>query len=201
MKFANPRDIDWLNDDMETPATLFIREHEKLRAKGEKWMKETANSCTIPAALVVTVVFAAAIQYPGGYNRDGLPNFSTAVAFYIFVVFNAISLFASTTSLLVSLSILTSRYNQDDFHHALPERLVKSLFTLFVSITSMVVAFICALYIMLGNKPNARILCLVAVLANIPIHFAWLHLPLLLDLITPTYCPRIFGKQSDRPFY
>ncbi|XP_019172866.1 PREDICTED: uncharacterized protein LOC109168306 [Ipomoea nil] len=46
----------------KTPSIVFTEEHKELKEAGEKWMKDTANSCTIAAALIVTVVFAAAIS-------------------------------------------------------------------------------------------------------------------------------------------
>ncbi|XP_058199139.1 uncharacterized protein LOC131314489 isoform X5 [Rhododendron vialii] len=200
-QLMSPRDIDWKNKDQKTPAMIFTEEHKKLVAEGEKWMKDTANSCTIPAALIVTMVFAAAITVPGGINgTNGVPVFNKEVAFNIFAVSDAISLFTSTTSLLVFLSILTSRYAERDFLFALPNRLIIGLFTLFVSITAMLIAFSCAIYLLFGNR--AWILYPVAGLACVPIiSFASLQYPLLRDLMKSTYGPGIFGKQSEVPFY
>ncbi|KAI8526059.1 hypothetical protein RHMOL_Rhmol13G0279400 [Rhododendron molle] len=193
-KLMSPRYIDWTNNDRKTPAMIFTEEHKKLVAEGEKWMKETANSCTIPAALIVTVVFAAAITVPGGINgTNGVPIFHKEVVFNFFAVSDAISLFTSTTSLLVFLSILTSRYAERDFLFALPNRLIIGLFTLFLSITAMLIAFSCAIYLLFGNR--AWILYPVAALACVPIiSFASLQYPLLRDLMKSTYGPGIFGK-------
>ncbi|XP_058198590.1 uncharacterized protein LOC131314115 [Rhododendron vialii] len=200
-KLMSPRDIDWRNNDGKTPATIFTEEHKKLVSEGEKWMKDTANSCTIPAALIVTMVFAAAVTIPGGINgTNGIPIFHKEVVFNFFAVFDAISLFASITSLLVHLSILTSRFAEGDFLFALPNRLVIGLFTLFLSITAMLIAFSCAIYLLFGNR--AWILYPVAGLACVPIiSFASLQYPLLRDLMKSTYGPGIFGKQSEVPFY
>ncbi|KAI8560247.1 hypothetical protein RHMOL_Rhmol04G0240800 [Rhododendron molle] len=200
--FANPEDIDWPNSHNETPAMLFTREHKKLVAEGETWMKDTANSCTIPSALIVTMVFAAAITVPGGINDTGLPIFSKDAAFKIFVISDAVSLFASITSLLVVLSILTSRYAEGDFLFVLPNRLIIGLATLFLSITAMVIAFSSALYLLFGSNDKVWILYPVVALAFIPIlSFTFLQFPLLRDLMVSTYRPRIFGKQSNRAFY
>ena len=59
----------------ETPAMIFTREHADLLKEGERWMKTTAESCSITAALIVTIVFAAAITVPGGreQSRDRHP--------------------------------------------------------------------------------------------------------------------------------
>ncbi|KAH7834880.1 hypothetical protein Vadar_020588 [Vaccinium darrowii] len=65
-KFVRPSYIEAQNNAKETPAMVFTREHKDLVVAGGEWMKDTANSCTISAALIVTVVFAAIITVPGG---------------------------------------------------------------------------------------------------------------------------------------
>ncbi|KAH7851740.1 hypothetical protein Vadar_015925 [Vaccinium darrowii] len=201
-KVGPPGLIEATNCSEETPAMVFTREHEDLRAKGEKWMKDTANSCTIPAALIATVAFAAAITVPGGNNNDsGYPIFSHKVAFNVFAVSDAISLFTSATSLLMFLSILTSRFAEKDFLKVLPTRLIIGLFTLFLSITTMVVAFSCTLYLVFGQN-KAGILIVVAALACLPItSFITLQFPLLVALTSSTYGKSIFGKQNDKVIY
>ncbi|XP_058216907.1 uncharacterized protein LOC131327792 [Rhododendron vialii] len=192
---------EWENNSGETPAMVFTTAHEKLVEEGQKWMKDTANSCTIVAALIVTVVFAAAITVPGGNDNTGLPIFSKKTAFIAFAISDAISLFTSTTSLLMFLSILTSRCAESDFLYVLPKRLIIGLSTLFLSITTMMVAFSATLYLSFGQD-KLWILIPVAVLASLPItSFVSLQFPLLVDLISATYGSGIFGKQSDRPFY
>ncbi|KAJ0954049.1 putative PGG domain-containing protein [Helianthus annuus] len=127
---------------METPAMVFEREHADLMKQGENWTKTTAESCSITAALIVTVVFAAAITVPGGSNQEsGIPLLKKQIAFTIFAVTNAFSLFTAATALLLFLSILTTRFSEKDFLVSLPRRLIFGLFTLFLSTTSMVVAF------------------------------------------------------------
>ncbi|KAF7127364.1 hypothetical protein RHSIM_Rhsim11G0102700 [Rhododendron simsii] len=201
-KFLYPGYREMKNAKEETPAMVFTREHKNLVVAGEKLMKDTATSCTIVAALIATVVFAAAITVPGGNNGDnGLPIFSKRKAFIIFAVSDALSLFTSATSLLMFLSILTSRYAEGDFLYALPKRLIIGLVTLFLSITAMMVAFSCTLYLVFGHK-KAWTLIPVATLACLPVtSFVSLQFPLLVDVISSTYGPGIFGKQSNRPFY
>ncbi|KAF7142971.1 hypothetical protein RHSIM_Rhsim05G0008600 [Rhododendron simsii] len=141
-KFVRPSYIDRPNVQNETPTMVFTREHEKLVVAGGEWMKHTSNSCTIAAALIATVVFAAIITVPGGNDgSNGLPIFSKEIAFTVFIISDALSLFTSTTSLLLFLSILTARYAEGDFLHVLPKRLIIGLVTLFLSITTMMVAF------------------------------------------------------------
>ncbi|GFY98518.1 ankyrin repeat family protein [Actinidia rufa] len=107
-KFVIPYYMHWRNDDEETPTMVFTKAHKELVDEGEIWMKDMANSCTIAAALIATIAFAATITVPGGNNDgNGLPIFSKEKAFIIFAFSDAISLFTSTTSLLMFLSILT----------------------------------------------------------------------------------------------
>ncbi|KAL7224886.1 hypothetical protein ACSBR1_026210 [Camellia fascicularis] len=155
-----------------------------------------------PAALIATIAFAAVITVPGGTNgTNGVPVFSKANEFIVFIISDAISLFTSTVSLLMFLSILTSRYAEGDFLYVLPKRLIIGLVTLFMSITAMILAFSSALYLVFGNNKE-WILIPVAALACLPItSFVSLQFPLLVDLISSTYGRGIFGKQSDRLFY
>ncbi|KAL7193990.1 hypothetical protein ACSBR2_025600 [Camellia fascicularis] len=201
-KFVIPSYIEKQNHRGETPSTVFTNNHKDLVVEGEKWMKNRATSCTIAATLITAIVFAAAITVPGGNNNtSGLPIFSTEKAFIIFVVSDAIALFMSTTSLLIFLSILTLRYAEDDFLYVLPHRLIIGLVTLFLSITTMIVAFSSTICLMLGDK-NSWLLGLVVTSACSPISsFMLLQFPLLVDLMSSTYGPGIFSKQSNRSFY
>ncbi|KAK4391873.1 hypothetical protein Sango_1965100 [Sesamum angolense] len=181
---------------------VFTEEHKILKEEGEKWMKDTSNSCTIAAALIATVMFAAAITVPGGNdNSNGFPIFSGSSAFIIFAISDAVSLFTSATSLLMFLAIQTSRYAEEDFLYVLPKRLIIGLGTLFLSISSMMVAFSATVYLVFARK-EAWVLIPVGALACLPVtSFVLLQFPLFLDLVYSTYGPGIFGKQSNRPFY
>ncbi|GJR15196.1 ankyrin repeat family protein [Tanacetum coccineum] len=187
-----------LNKNKDTPMMVFRREHKELRKDGEEWMKKTADSYTITAALIITIVFAAAITVPGGNNSDtGKPIYETKASLIIFAISDAISLFTSTTSLLLFLSILTARYADEDFLYKLPKRLIFGLVMLFVSVTSMMIAFSTALYIMFGQEKQ-WILIPIGALACLPIaSFVTLQFPLLVELISSTYGPGIFAKEKD----
>ncbi|GJT34828.1 ankyrin repeat family protein [Tanacetum coccineum] len=187
-----------LNKNKETPIMVFRKEHKELRKDGEEWMKKTADSYTITAALIITIVFAAAITVPGGNDSaTGKPIYQTKSSLIIFAISDAISLFTSTTSLLLFLSILTARYADEDFLYKLPKRLIFGLVMLFVSVTSMMITFSAALYIMFGQgKP--WILIPIAALACLPIaSFVTLQFPLLVELISSTYGPGIFTKEKE----
>ncbi|KZV14329.1 ankyrin repeat-containing protein-like [Dorcoceras hygrometricum] len=200
--FVNPSRRTWYNSDDKTPQMVFSEKHEKLKSQGEQWMKDTANSCSIAAALIVTVVFAAAFTVPGGvHSETGVPVYVEKTSFIIFAITDSISMFTSATSLLMFLSILTSRYAEQDFLYVLPKRLCIGLLTLFTSITFMIVAFSAAMYITLKEKSNLFLIP-VALLACLPVSsFVLLQFPLLIAVMYTTYGPGIFGKKSDRRLY
>ncbi|KAL4568170.1 hypothetical protein LXL04_023776 [Taraxacum kok-saghyz] len=176
--FVCPLNIIQKNSFHEIPQMVFTREHKELVIEGEKWMKATAESYTITAALIITIVFAAAITVPGGNNQDSrLPVFTNNAAFTVFAISDAISLFA-----------------------ALPTKLIIGLTTLFVSTTSMIVAFGTTLYIVYGQG-NSRILISIAVLTCLPItSFVTLQFPLVIELMNATYGRSIFGKRRNGSF-
>ncbi|KAI8562671.1 hypothetical protein RHMOL_Rhmol03G0052800 [Rhododendron molle] len=198
-KFTIPGDKEKRNSDGMTPAEVFSDTHQDLVKEGERWMKDTATSCTIVSALIAAMVFAAAITVPGGNDSvKGHPLLSKQKAFVIFGISDALALFSSVTSVLMFLLILTSRYAEKDFLYTLPKRLIFGLITLFVSILSTMVAFGAILYLVFGDN-KAWILIPVVALASIPVTlFGALQFPLLVEMIQSTYGRGIFGKQSDR---
>ncbi|XP_031262162.1 ankyrin repeat-containing protein At5g02620-like [Pistacia vera] len=130
--YVHPSLQEQRNGYGKTPREVFTKEHEKLVEKGEKWMKDTASSCSIVAALIITVVFAAAFTVPGGNKENGTPIFLQSIAFIVFAVSDALALFSSISSVLMFLAILTSRYSEDDFLESLPKKLMVGLITLVI---------------------------------------------------------------------
>ncbi|KAD6454883.1 hypothetical protein E3N88_09589 [Mikania micrantha] len=194
--FVCPLNIIQKNWFGETPQMVFTKQHKDLVIDGEKWMKETAQSYTITAALITTIVFAAAITVPGGNKQEiGIPVFAKRTAF-------TISLFTSVTSLLMFLSILTARFSEQDFLFRLPRKLIIGLTTLFISTAAMLVAFGATLFLVFCDN-NQDILIPIVALTFLPIVcFAALQFPLIKDLVSSTYFRRnVFGKKSDDPFY
>ncbi|KAL3820307.1 hypothetical protein ACJIZ3_006212 [Penstemon smallii] len=178
----------------KTPKMVFIEEHTKLKAEGEKWMKDAANSCIITATLIATVVFASVITVPGGIESNHvLPVFHDHIAFKIFAFSDSASLCTSVTSIIMFLSIMTSRYAEEDFLRGLPKRLILGLISLFFSILFLIAAFCAALYLLFGKM---RLVNLVAIpaFAFLPMtSFVILQFPLLVDLISSTYGRGIFS--------
>ncbi|KAM0036915.1 putative ankyrin repeat-containing domain, PGG domain, ankyrin repeat-containing domain superfamily [Helianthus debilis subsp. tardiflorus] len=195
-KLVLPLKLAEKNIHKETPETVFTREHQDLLKQGEIWLKKTAESCSITATLIVTVVFAAAITVPGGSNQEsGIPLFKKEIFFTIFAASNALSLFTGTTALLLFLSILTARSSEKDFRVILPRRLIFGLLTLFLSTISMLVAFGAILFLVFCDK-RPWMLAPICVSACLPILvIVTIKLPLLVDLIQSTYSP-IIGKKS-----
>ncbi|XP_076899536.1 uncharacterized protein LOC143553422 [Bidens hawaiensis] len=194
-KLVFPTHITKENIAGETPDMVFTREHKNLVKEGEEWIKTTAESCSITAALIITIVFAATITVPGGSNQEkGTPLFKKETAFIIFAVSNAISLFASSTSLLVFLSILTARFAEKDFLFSLPSRLFIGLFSLLLSTITMIAAYSATVFLVFcGSKPE--MLFLICGLAFIPIaSFVVLQSPLMVDLFRSTYL-NIFAEE------
>ncbi|XP_031091022.1 ankyrin repeat-containing protein ITN1-like isoform X1 [Ipomoea triloba] len=190
-KIASPYFSSLRNKDEKTPKMVFTDEHKDLRKEGEKWMKETATACSVVAALIVTVVFAAAITVPGGNSegeltqgfnatilntmingtikgpidetppKEGLPIFSKRRAFRSFYFTNGVSLAFSVYSLMVFLSIITSHYREEDFLRILPTNLIIGLLALVFSVFFMIASFIATVYLVFGTVLSARIVFLV----------------------------------------
>ncbi|GLT30513.1 hypothetical protein SLA2020_053090 [Shorea laevis] len=176
----------------ETPSQVFAREHRDLLEEAEEWMKKTAESSTVVGALIITIMFAVAFTVPGGNDQNtGFPIFlnktaypstvSSTVPFMVFVVSDAISLFAASSSVLMFLGILTSRYADKDF--------LKSL-------SAMMIALCVALFFMLLGR--LWIIIPVTMFAGVPvIIFVLLQFPFLIELYISTFRPGIFeGKRT-----
>ena len=190
-----------LNNRGLTPRQLFTENHVDMMSKGEKWMKDTTSSCTVVGALIVTIMFAAVFTVPGGNDQNnGFPIFLNKKLFMVFIVSDALSLFSSSTSVLMFLGILTSRYAEEDFLESLPKKMIIGLFTLFFSIATMMTAFSVALFLMLHEQ--SWIFKPVICLASIPITlFVLMQFPLLVSMAISTYGPSIFDRKVKRWFY
>ncbi|KAL7133257.1 hypothetical protein ABFS83_12G128600 [Erythranthe nasuta] len=191
-KFVLPHERKSKNADGKTPLTIFNEEHRELAAYETQWMIGMSTSCTVAASLIATVAFAAAITVPGGTTSDDSPTFSSENAFVAFAVSDALALLSSLTTVLSFLSIFTSRYTVNDFLYALPNRLIIGLISLFMSVTSLMLAFSSTMYLVAAQK-NGLILIPIIALACVPVTlFACLQLPPLLNMIKSTYGPSIF---------
>lgn len=201
---VQPKLKEDMNDNKKTPSMLFSDEHKALAREGERWMKNTAGSSMIVGTLISAVMFTTAFTIPGGNdNKTGLPVLleTQEKAFLIFMVSNALSMFTSSTSILMFLGILTARYAQEDFLKSLPTKLVFGLACLFFSIVTMMLSFGAAIYLML-NKQLAWVFYPIVVLSTVPVaFFTLLQFPLLVEMINRTYGSGIFGNPKKKLYW
>ncbi|KAK7392815.1 hypothetical protein VNO78_21263 [Psophocarpus tetragonolobus] len=199
-KIMAPLYIEQPNSDDIVPRQLFTMEHEELLKKGESWMKRTAKSCMVVATLITTGVFTAAFSVPGGNNDDkeGSPNYLEKPSFLVFALSDSIALISSSTSILIFLSILISRYAEDDFLTSLPFKLMSGLVTLFISIISMMVAFSSAFFITYYHG-LMWVPTLISALAFIPIPvFIFLQFRLWSDIMYSAFTCSFLFRPSKR---
>lgn len=156
------------NDDGKKPKEVFAQSHKDLVKDAEKWAKDTASSFVIVGTLIITIIFAAAFTVPGGNDQNtGRPIFMKDRAFTTFVVADALALFTSSSSVLIFIGILTSRYAERDFLTSLPIKLLFGLLTLSISVITMFVAFCAAFFLMLQGYPSVTWTTLALALATV----------------------------------
>ena len=129
------------NNEKKTAMQKFEEKHADLLTNAQKWIKETAQSCSAVAVLVATVVFAAAYTVPGGTDDKGLPRFLHNPVFLFFTIMDIASLASSLSSLVMFLSILTSPCELWDFRRSLPRKLMAGFGLLFLSLATTMLAF------------------------------------------------------------
>ncbi|KAL6274398.1 hypothetical protein ACE6H2_025090 [Prunus campanulata] len=197
-KLVHPYYKDNLNEKGETARELFTKEHKESAERGEKWLKDTSNSCMLVATLIATVVLAAAFTVPGGNDNDGAPNllWKNSSTFMVFVVSDAIALFASLTSLLMFLSILTALYAEEDFLQSLSRRLIIGLASLFLAIASMMVAFGATIELVLNNRFNWVSITITSLATCLVTLFAMLQLPWFIQMVRLTFGQSIFRPEN-----
>ncbi|XVF58744.1 hypothetical protein PTKIN_Ptkin07bG0091300 [Pterospermum kingtungense] len=197
---VQPKYKEMINNHFKTPRALFSDHHKKLVEQGEQWTKEAAESCTVVTALIVTIMFSAVFTVPGGYDNSGVPLYLNSNSFMIFIISDALSLFTSTTSLLMFLGILTSRYREEDFLQIVPTKLMVGLSMLFFSLATMMITFGVALFMVLHER-IAWVSFPIILLASLPVTlFALLQFPLLVEIFLSTYGPGIFDKPK-KPWF
>ncbi|CAL1375592.1 unnamed protein product [Linum trigynum] len=186
---------EMINDDRMTPVELFDDQQRQRMEKGQRRMQDTAGSFSFVAALVVTVSFAAVFTLPGGANDNGIPHYINKPSFMVFTVANALAFFSSSTSLVMVLSFMSSKYSA---HHYPSSVMESCLLTLALSIAAMLVAFAASLHIVLYQKVS-WIMAPIGVVAFVPASMIlfWLVPPLISGLIS-AYGPNVLGtRHSD----
>ncbi|KAL0014024.1 hypothetical protein SO802_001093 [Lithocarpus litseifolius] len=178
-KVVPPAFKEMKNGNGETPYVLFEKTHEELRKKGEKWMKDTSNYSMVVATLIASTMFSGEIANEPKDNPK---------LFRIFSVSGAIALFSSSTSLVMFLSILTSRYSYKDFLVWLPVRLLIGVATLCISIAAMMVAFFTSFWLNnLNQKELPVTFVVIGLFACAPILYVLLKRRLFVDIVRSTF--------------
>lgn len=109
-------------------------------------------ACSFPT-LIAIVVFARAFTVPRDNASDtGAPIFLRENPFVVLIVSKSLALFSSITSILMFLSVLITRYTEDNFLFSLPNKIIIGLGSLFLAIISMMAAFGSTLYIGLNER-------------------------------------------------
>ncbi|KAI3950976.1 hypothetical protein MKW98_026430 [Papaver atlanticum] len=190
------------NTKGDTAQFIFTEAHKDLVKEGQDWLKDTSGSCMIVAALIAIVTFASAFTVPGGNISDsnslmnGTPVFLGKSSFTVFAVSDALALFSSMISVLMFLALYTSRYSELDFLMSLPQKLIIGLATLFISMVAMLVAFGASMFIVVGSI-FAQALIPITLFSCCPLGlFAWLQLPLFVEMVRSTYWGSLFPKHK-----
>lgn len=133
---------------------VFTEAQKKLVKEGEKWLKDTTSSCKVAATSNAQLYLQQQSQClvaPASKGNDH-PILSKHRAFTVIGISDALSPFSSVAAILIFLFILTACYAGADFLYALLKRLLCGLFTLFLAITSMVVAFSSTIYMVFATR-------------------------------------------------
>ncbi|KAI4301216.1 hypothetical protein L6164_034516 [Bauhinia variegata] len=176
------------NNNNKTPKDIFTETHTELVKNGGEWLSKTSESCSVVAALIATVAFATSTTVPGGVQEStGTPTLESKPAFNVFAISSLVALCCSVTSVVMFLSILTSRYQEYDFGSDLPNKLILGLTSLFVSIASMLVSFCAGHFFVLKDELKYAAYPIYAV-TSLPVTlFAMAQFPLYFDLVWATF--------------
>ncbi|KAL2341039.1 hypothetical protein Fmac_008979 [Flemingia macrophylla] len=179
------------NIEYKTPKEIFSETHQKLVEKGGEWLKRISESCTVVAALIATVAFSTSSNVPGGFQEGvGTPILQETRAFKVFAVSSLIALCCSVFSVILFLSMLTSRNREQDFGNNLPKKLVAGYTSLFLSVTFSMVSF-CAGHFYI-DKLGSLTFPVYAIIFTPVAFFPLAQFPLYLDAI------RAIKKVPDR---
>lgn len=148
-------------------------------------MKDSAESCSVVAALIAGVSFATSGSVPGGNKQSGEPTLVRQPAFEGFAISSLIGLYFSVTALIMFLAILTSPKDVEDFRRNLPMKLLFGLCSLFVSIIAMFISFCAGHFFVLTDKyTNGGLLFYLYISICLPVSFfAVVQFPLIVSLV------------------
>ncbi|XP_028763100.1 uncharacterized protein LOC114721450 [Neltuma alba] len=152
-----------------------------------QWFKEVEG--ITPPNFRVLQNSRGAFTVAGGNDENiGYPLFIKQPFFKVFIFSTILSLLSSSTSVLMFSAILTSKYSEEKFLKSLPTKLILGLFVLFISIVSMIVAFLSTIRLMLKHTNYSWGLLPIIIFASVPIFlFVLSQFPLLLHTFVSTY--------------
>ncbi|GFZ04724.1 hypothetical protein Acr_17g0002960 [Actinidia rufa] len=177
------------NKKGETPHDIFTDTHKDLVESSRKWLTNTAQSCSVVAALIAGVGFATVSAVPGGLKQDdsGQPVFENKLPFNIFSIAALVALYSSVIALVIFLSILTSHYQEKDFLKGLPRSLLFGLSVIFISIFAMLASFSAGHFFVLKDSLKYMSLQVYAIMCLSVTIFVIAQFPLYFDLIMAKY--------------
>ncbi|XP_028091322.1 ankyrin repeat-containing protein NPR4-like isoform X2 [Camellia sinensis] len=185
-----------MNHDGKTPMMVFDEDHRRMIQSEEQWIVSLASACTVSTTIIGTIAFSAAIQVPGGNDDGGHPHLKKEITFKLFAISNAVALYSAIATFLIFLSIFTTRYATIDFLYSLPNRLIIGLISLFVSITSTIIAFGFAQYLMFFIE-HTRWIPKAVVITSFGL-VTLLQFSLLLNMMKTTYGRSMFNLSDGR---
>ncbi|GFZ04765.1 hypothetical protein Acr_17g0003370 [Actinidia rufa] len=177
------------NKNGYTPREVFTDTHKDLVKSSNKWLYNTAQSCSVVAALIAGVGFTTMSAVPGGLKEgdSGQPVLENKLPFEIFSLAALVALCSSVTALVIFLAIVTSLYQEKDFLKVLPRRLLYGLSATFVSICAMLVSFSAGHFFVLKDSLKYMALPVYAITCFPVMVFAMAQFPLYFDLIEAKY--------------
>lgn len=201
-KFVTLGQKEATNNDGKTPWMVFKETHKELITAGEKWMKGTSKAYTVASTLITTIAFSSAIAFSivfhlldGKLTLNGNHIKISKIAFRSFLISDAISFISSVTAILVSLSIATSKYSEQDFLRILPLKLTCGFLTIVISILSMTMGFGSAIYLVFGSWKS--IICFSVGAVIVLVGLMVLISPVACKYIKASISPDIFSKRKD----
>ncbi|XP_072952104.1 uncharacterized protein [Typha angustifolia] len=187
LQSVGPEIFHTYNDKGKTAEELFMDTHKELVKVTDDWLVKTSESCSVVAALIAGVAFASAATVPGGLNQSsGEPILSGETTFQVFAFSSLVALCFSVTSLIMFLTILMSRYQEEDFTKSLPRKLLFGLTSLFTSIAAMLVSFCAGDFFVVLKKLKFAAFPIYAVMLFPISLFAIANFPLYVNLIWAT---------------
>lgn len=174
--------VNHRNKEGHTAKSLFIKQHKDLAKSGQEWLMRTAQACSLVAVLIATIAYTCSCTVPGGFNDNGYPPLLKETPFIIFTTADTLSLCFSLTSVVIFLSIMTSKTQEQDFRRSLPLKLVLGLTMLFFSVAALMVAFAATLALMMRKKLHWAAIPIYAIACCPVAIFLIMQLPLYLRI-------------------